>query len=694
MDSNPRKWVLKPLSRLLQPSDLRSITGPAPDLDKQSIESSVVVSQQSNDSQDVLVSVQRVAISQDGNSSSDEWQPSSPSSSSGSHCGFYSFVDDPKSPEAEKNEVWMVSPQRHAQLATLKEEKGFRLQTYSSSKKPESLFSESNGDLQYKGESYSSIRAMDNNEEKRLRKEIIRSQAPRRNPAEDLGASLSFGHVKSIPEVPHSTQTGAIDEEQITFGAAREKFLRMEQDCLASIPRPIESARIHLNPSLQQFPDAYGSRMVDIYCSMDVSDDTRPFKAAPKGVTHSQKDMIVSEKNLRKKINVLDSGFTKHLVEGAGSFTSDDDLLNIIQVSQTNKSRVLQETPIEREIRLSQEREEDLRQSRGLKHRKDPGEIVEINTKHMQLPLTPVRLHQKNKVSLISYNTFQRENQISEKPLQWGPLQEQDSPDPPLETENIGRNTDPDDENKTTKERTASESESDVVVQPPCCPHKHPEEVWFYQTNPTMSFSTTMDQEALDSSKKMDSPISLMPASVHETCSLSWRKSLESTGLQSRGKITTDFIEKEIEEALRREQELRELRESIKKTHQPLFSPTSLAEQASNMAVKMFYPAVDTERSISISSSSHHLSAHLPISSKPWTSLPSPASSAAQVQPPLYVARGLTETRLQDFDGCQARELEENSYAGIQLVDDINNEGSFIFVNTHRGVYFFMKEPW
>nr|XP_054588675.1 uncharacterized protein LOC129153488 [Nothobranchius furzeri] len=311
-------------------------------------------------------------------------------------------------------------------------------------------------------------------------------------------------------------------------------------------------------------------------------------------LSHAQKDMIVSEKNLRKKINVLDSGFTKHLVEGAGSFTSDDDLLNIIQVSQTNKSRVLQETPIEREIRLSQEREEDLRQSRGLKHRKDPGEIVEINTKHMQLPLTPVRLHQKNKVSLISYNTFQRENQISEKPLQWGPLQEQDSPDPPLETENIGRNTDPDDENKTTKERTASESESDVVVQPPCCPHKHPEEVWFYQTNPTMSFSTTMDQEALDSSKKMDSPISLMPASVHETCSLSWRKSLESTGLQSRGKITTDFIEKEIEEALRREQELRELRESIKKTHQPLFSPTSLAEQASNMAVKMFYPAVDT----------------------------------------------------------------------------------------------------
>uniref|UniRef100_A0A8P4K160 A-kinase anchor protein 2 C-terminal domain-containing protein n=1 Tax=Dicentrarchus labrax TaxID=13489 RepID=A0A8P4K160_DICLA len=732
MDSTPRRWVLKPLSPLLQPSDLRTITSPTrtdgldwvdPVFTSNSIsvarsQSSVVISSQQDDrSRDVVVQARQAAVSQDGGSTSDEWHPSSPSipsspsSSSGSHCGFYSFVEDPTSPEAELNEAWMVSPQRQTQLATLKEDKGFKLQTYTSSRKPESLFSESNGDTQYKVDLSDGIKVVQKEEEKELRKEIIRSQAPKKNPTfkdqlsalENLdlsrstnklidGFSVSYSPSSSRPELHRTADSGTIDKEQINFSAARKQFLKMEQEQLRALLNPLRSSKTHLNASLQPDLDASSSSQVETY-RMEMSEDTTQFKPSEDEETNPKSKMTVcrTEESLSQQSSVfddLDSGLEELSVEVGGGYTSDEGVFND-NTQQDNRSDY--ETPIEREIRLVQEREENLRRSRGLKHSVSRAEMVEIKTKRLQSPLTPVKAKEKSRVSFIIQRELQKENQRKEEPQQQGRY----GLDPPQELEHIQKEFDQQDEDKRTEERPGK------VFLSPCCPHRHPEETELYisrMSSAPSSFSVRdsdfprglhQDRITSSSSSSLSSPTPLPDTTL--TMPRSWRKNLESTGLQSSGQRAPDFIEKEIEEVLKREQELRELRESRDETDHQLFSPAPLVEQATKMAVSQFYPPVSTDKLVSVSSPRPFV--RLPsislITAQPWTSsTPRPSSPSRPISsssssssfpvvvrpvpPPL---RGLTETLLQDFEERRVQlKLEESSYAGIQPVDDVNNE--------------------
>ncbi|XP_043981610.1 mitotic interactor and substrate of PLK1-like isoform X3 [Gambusia affinis] len=662
MDSSPRRWVLKPLSPILQPSDLRTIVGPAPGLADQDSGS-----QENDRTRNGLVKVQHVTV-QDGDSSSDEWQPSSPGSSSSSQSGFYSFVEDPRSPEAEMNEAWMVSPQRQAQLAVLKKEKGFKLQTYSSNKKPESLFSESNGDYQYMVDPNNGMKIIDEDEEKQLRKMIIHSQAPRRsqpepqNQAEVLdpilstdrlieGFSLSFSPALSRPEPPQTAVPGAVVKEQINFGAARQKFLQIEQDQLAQMLSPVRSPRILSDLTLELDSNAYVSRKVKVYGAMEAVDNTTPFRPAGGDEMDLQRSVTVlrSDGSLSRESSIFeDSGQEELSVEVAGGYASDDGLLD-----HCKKSKVFPETPIDREIRLTQEREAELRKSRGLKHSSGQAEMVRIETRRSLLSLTPDRTFEKNPLSFILHRKTQRENQREEGPQQ-PEIQEPDGRAPPPQ---LGYKREEADSHSGDKPE--SDSGADEVFLSPCCPHRHPNESWFFQTNPTTSLFSPRDSEGR---KQMASspPASLTPTTLHE---LELPQSWRATGLQSRGQGAPDFIEKEIEEALKREQELRELRESMKETSRPIFSPAPLAEQASRTAMRQFYPPLKTEKPARLSSSSH-LSVLLPsaslVTAKPWTSSASPASSS-----PLAVRtvlRGLTETLLQDFEEHRAKlKLEESA---------------------------------
>ncbi|XP_061895521.1 uncharacterized protein misp [Entelurus aequoreus] len=421
-----------------------------------------------------------VPSSQDGDDSSDLYS-GSPVSSSGSHSGFYSFVEDPTSPEAEQNEAWMVSPQRQVNLTTLKEDKAFKVQTYNSGRKPESMFSESESPYTLQPED--PCRAFGEEEEKQLRKDIIRTQAPKKKSTSKLslleeedcntstnmltqGFGVSYSAVGLEPCRPVDPET--IVRDQIDFSAARQQFLKLEQNMQNSPVLPSKSS---------------------VPWKVEGDDATR---SEPSGKGKTSVDRRTTENYLN------DENFFKE--DSLGDEVFDE---SIQQDGRKVRFCLHHETPIEQEIRLVQEREENLRHTRGLKHSEGCSELVEIRAKHMQSPLASIKAKQKKHVGFIVQGHNPKENH------------KQQGPDPPQVFSD-------------TKEDVQNLQDPEVSLSS-CCPDET-----FY-TGPS-SWTRTH----------------------------SWRDNQESTGLHCGKKGALNFIEKEIQEALQREQELRQLRESRK----------------------------------------------------------------------------------------------------------------------------------
>lgn len=597
---------MKPLSPQLQPSDLRTIAGltqiEVPNLDNVGISCSSISETQSHSSvaglslqgsTDMMVQAQQLSILQDERNSGDEWfhshpsSPGSPSSSSGSRCGFYSFVDDLTSPEAELNEAWMVSPQRQTQLEILKEEKGFKLQTYANSRKPQSLFSESNGDSQYKVVLNDGFHMVQDKEEKQLRTDIIRNQAPKKKPSfEDQhsvlenidqsratnkmieGFSLSYSPVSSRPKWFHPSEPGNIDKEPINFSAARKQFLKMEQEQLTAPLNPLSFSKTHQNITKDPAPE-------EMYHNMDISKEPLEDETSPDWIV----TVFKTDESLNQQSSVfddLDSGLEELPIEVDGTHTCDELIFN--DNSQEDKNCKLAsdyETPIEREIRLIQEREMNLRRSRGLRHSENTAEMVEIKIKRLQSPLTPIKVKEKNQVSFVIQHDVQNENQKNEKPQQ--KLLEHYSLQPTQRLEAKNKDFEHKDQDQRKAGRLQSESGDTIDFPSPCCPHRHSEETEFdlsHRKSVPPSSLNVQDTQPLND--------------MNLVTSRSWRENLLSSGLQSRRQGAPDFIEKEIEEALKREDELRKLRVYKKSSEPPVVSPAPQMEKAKKMAVSQF----------------------------------------------------------------------------------------------------------
>lgn len=499
--------MLKPLSPVLQPSDLRSLSpGSQINSSLNLLSFSDVASQpdpdpplqvqaQRDPGSPVLVQARHVSVFPDGADSSDEGSPSS-SRSSGSQFGFYSFVEDPRSPDAELNEAWMVSPQRHAQLATLKMEKGFRLQTYAPCRKPQSLFSETCGDSQYRVDLNDGVRDLEE-DEKHLREEIIRNQAPKKLlTITDRGSGVTSGTWELSPAAADT-----VNKESINFSAARQQFLRLEQDQGTSLLKP-------------------GS------CSKTLERGSPQLR--PEGNQHENMSPTEEDPTPSSAVEDMDSGLEGLSVEpGSGS---SSHMTPTTRRSPDDKY----ETPIEREIRLVQQREQHLRVSRGLKI--STAEIVEIKTRRLQSPLKAKNLDQG--IQKVQKN----EDQLKTN------LQKQDD----LKEEEKDQK-----EDERREERPESGDTTDFSS--PCCPHRHHEEA--DRMSDLSSASEVQDARRIHPGCVASTSGSSSPSTKTLDWPCSWRESLHSSGLQSRKAGAPDFIEKEIEEVLKREEELRELRD-------------------------------------------------------------------------------------------------------------------------------------
>ncbi|KAF5909968.1 mitotic interactor and substrate of PLK1-like [Clarias magur] len=793
MTGIPKRWVMKPLTPKLEKSDLRTFLSPGDEtysfekswglcqngdfqssrfsdnFDHSVAQSSVRVT--NGEGFGDVVQAKQVALSEDS-STSEDWQPSTPNSpgslsSTDSRVGFYSFVDDPTSPEAEKNEFYMVSPTRQAKLSTLKEKSRFKLQTYVEDRKPEKLFEDSNGDYEYH---IGGTQGEDNGDEKTDRMEIIRSQAPKKSPVlkeqwsalENLdltkpprrlieGFSLCYSPVSPKPQQSEA-DPDTIDNQQIDFNAARKQFQMMERKMQNPFFKNSEQAE--LPPKLRERTLSEGAQLFKKDLSKTETLKVDSWKRVEDEAMPTQKEL--EDKSQTKFIDNLDMRLDN---QGMNS-TSVGSLFN--EASMFESTSLPNETPIEREIRISQEREKDLRRSRGI-FLPDTPEMVEIKTMPiLSLPapqIKAIKAKEPNRMSLFINRGIERPHQSpglydrgslhhqGERKKTFGSLSDQlDSITSSTSINATGRSMSTD--NTSTIENHVHVVQRDVLdsKEPlsPCCPHRHLDETVICRestakipgrTSGTSSYSKELaenneeepsnqpfwmaDYKPKESRRTfaMMYSLPLPPEAVRNSRSTGAPTSLSESSSEWPGMLNApDIIRREIEEDLRREQELQELRESNHPSNvsEPALSPLTTSDevfvQSNNkktsinnsyenvVEVEAVQPQKTTQRTSNSSSYSWNVDP-IPVTS---TSVPGPRarlSSIMTAQPwsgpkhttpavhkagptipssPLtetFFQKGLTKTLLEDFEERRARlKLEESAYAGIQPVDDINNE--------------------
>uniref|UniRef100_H3A846 A-kinase anchor protein 2 C-terminal domain-containing protein n=1 Tax=Latimeria chalumnae TaxID=7897 RepID=H3A846_LATCH len=308
---------------------------------------------------------------------------------------------------------------------TLRKEATYELRAYQEERKPTKLFSDNDEETKYKVVTtcVSPKKADLENE----RREVIKLQAPKRSSAiaerwsslDELnieksdpadtskdhmkmmsdsltsGLALSYGPGSTLSAEYYTVNPESIDTEQINFSAARQQFLTEQpQSPIIASPRQFKVAELpefskDLCEKNWPMSDTQVSsvKAVEVHCGCDENKDHQNEQNGGGFTKRNKKDgMLTAEKATGGRshsslkhaliasasIDDLDSGLGELSNDIGAGYISDSSASNevfcfTLDISSTPEpipeQKMNSETPIEKEIRLAVEREENLHRS-------------------------------------------------------------------------------------------------------------------------------------------------------------------------------------------------------------------------------------------------------------------------------------------------------------------------------------------
>ncbi|XP_063017061.1 mitotic interactor and substrate of PLK1 [Melospiza melodia melodia] len=331
-------------------------------------------------------------------------------------------------------DVWTPSPDRESKLEVVRSGSLYDLRAYKGERKPSKLYDDEEQDLyRVPPPNISPEKARELEDE---RKEVIRSQAMRKSStiAERWSSMDELGSISSPAEGRHTGSVPTsfaiwfdkpspgraatpvdpenIDTEQINFSAARQQFLMLEKTNPGSFfspgqqamsPRPESVTKVSREEWYSPEMATKGTRGYSsagassqsgtdksLYQVYGVSSYKTPEKEevyTPRK-SHTERSHPIGKVSILTKAGSredLDSGLGEMYTETTAGYASDgstsNETLNVDVRASSNGTRVSNETPIEREIRMALEREENLWKERGIQRLTSSSELVEIQTK-------------------------------------------------------------------------------------------------------------------------------------------------------------------------------------------------------------------------------------------------------------------------------------------------------------------------
>ncbi|XP_073511256.1 mitotic interactor and substrate of PLK1 isoform X2 [Phyllobates terribilis] len=264
----------------------------------------------------------------------------------------------------ERKDVMISPPDRR--LKVLREEERFEIRSHLPETSPTTLFVDSDGDEDDKIRPRSRERTPEKVLElEKNRRDIIKEQGRRKSlDTEDvIGISIkNSGSVSNInlTGVEGDQNKPNINTEQIHFESARQQFLKLEKErnSLPITPRPQ--------------PRPFRPKTHSLRENYDVPKEQEAQENKPSKDEH----ILTREMTNNANSSLLNEQFYKTVPVGN---EEKEKLTHEIEKEKECTLNTSDETPIEREIRLTLQREESLRKERGILSSGKTKEIIEIS---------------------------------------------------------------------------------------------------------------------------------------------------------------------------------------------------------------------------------------------------------------------------------------------------------------------------